>query len=219
MKLIKVVLSTIAIMLLAGCVSTGQRATVRDGTIGNPSLGYFGFQFEIPEGFEMYNPAAKDPSAYSELQQLAIRIYTLNEEIHPDGNERFYESFLLISENACFLLITLEYDHVSFSDNRFPSEEAGLQRQLMPLYNVSETEMFTLGEISRVDAVWSRGHAYERKGWVYSGPRRNRMLFNYEACKMTGSNRDGYILMGFAYPEHADTLTPQMRKMIGGMKF
>jgi len=217
MKLIKAVSGVVAIILLAGCVSIGQRATVGDGTIDNPSLGFFGFQFEIPEGFEIYNPVAKNPSEYSELQQMAIRIYDLNEEIHPRDNEWFYESFLLMSENACFLLITLEYDHVAFFDSRIPSEEAGLQRQLMPLYNVSETRMFELGEIARVEAVWSRGYAYERKGWVYSNVRHNRKLFNYEACKVTGSKRDGYILMGFASPEHAAALAPQMQTMIGGL--
>jgi hypothetical protein len=219
MKLIHAILGAVVIMLLAGCVSTGQRATVKDGTIDNPSLGFFGFQFEIPEGFELYNPAAKNPSEYSELQQLAIRIYDLNEEIHPRDDERFYESFLLMAENTCFLLITFEVNHSAFFETRFESEEGRLQHQLMPLYNVSETRMFETGETARMEAVWSRGHAYEQKGWVYSGTRRNRMLFNYEACKVTGSKRDGYILMGFAYPEQAGTLASQMQAMIGAMKF
>lgn len=206
-----------AIILLAGCISTMQRATVNERTISNPTLGFFGFQFEIPEGVELYNPAAGKPVEYSRLQQMAVRIYNFNNEIHPDGNERFYESFLLVSENTCFLLITVEYDRLMLTDSRFPDEQAGLQRQLMPLYNVSATQRFDLGETTPMDAVWSRGYAYERKGWIYAGARRNRILFNYEACKVTGSNREEYILMGFALPEYAETLTPQMRKMVKGL--
>ncbi|MEI7852024.1 MAG: hypothetical protein WCH86_09340, partial [Kiritimatiellales bacterium] len=68
-------------------------------------------------------------------------------------------------------------------------------------------------------AVYSRGSAYEQKGWHYADPKRNSVLFNYEACKVTGSKRDSYILMGFALPEDAKALTAPMQQMMDSLKF
>jgi hypothetical protein len=87
----------------------------------------------------------------------------------------------------------------------------------MPLYNVTEKRSVQLGE-TRQPAVYSRGSAYEQKGWNYADPKRNSVLFNYEACKVTGSKRDSYILMGFALPENAKTLTAPMQQMMDDMK-
>ena len=88
----------------------------------------------------------------------------------------------------------------------------------MPLYNVTAKRSFGLGD-TRQPAVHGCGSAYEQKGWYYADPKRNSVSFNYEACKVTGSKRDSYILMGFALPENAKTLTSPMRQMMDGLKF
>lgn len=208
----------VGVLLLAGCVSvTPPRATVADGIIQNHSLGFFGFSFKIPDGFEIYNPAAKNPADCNELQRMAIRIYQLNEAYHPRDNELFYESFLLLSDQACFLLITIKHDNLPRLGDEPFSEQASLPWVLMPLYNPGETRTFKLGD-SRFEAVYTRGHAYEQKGWYYAGQKRNSVQFNYEACKVTGGNRDSYVLMGFALPENAGALTAPTQQMIEGMK-
>jgi hypothetical protein len=218
MKLIKAFSGLIASALLAGCVPVSRHATVADGTIQNASIGFSGFRFEIPDGYELYSSEAGNPANSNELQRMAIRIYQLNEEYHPRDNELFYESFLLMSDKACFLLITLKYDNLPrFDDTPFRKQDS-LPWQLMPLYNPAETRTLELGE-NRVEAVYTRGHAYEHKGWYYAGPKRNRMPFNYEACKVADSNRDGCILMGFALPEDSGAIGPQMLRMIEGLKF
>jgi len=205
------------LLLLAGCASVSRpRAVVADGTIENPAFGVTGFSLQIPEGFEVYSPAAKNPAEYNELQRMAIRIYELNKKWHPRGNELFYESFLLMSDDACFLLITLKTSAVpSFSDSPF-SDEAVSQWELMPLYNVTARHPFMLGE-SRCPAVHTRGSAYEKGGWHYADPKRNSMPFSYEACKIEVGRHDSCILMGFALPEKAKALAVPMQQMIERM--
>ena len=69
----------ICIALVTGCASLShRRATVDGRVISNPSLGFFGFSFEIPEGFDLYNPAVGTPEEYGEIQQLAIRVARKN---------------------------------------------------------------------------------------------------------------------------------------------
>jgi len=213
------IMSLICIALIAGCSSVGQRRAMIDGnSISNPSLGFFGFSFEIPAGFGVYNPAIGTRGQEGELQQLAIRVYNLNRDYHPRGNETFYDSFLLLSENTGVLLITLKTDNLTPLDTPFTAEAAAVQSELIPLYNVSGQEVLELGE-ARAEAVCTRGHAYEQKGWYYANERRKRMLFRYEACKVSGSNRDRYILMGFSLPENQDLLRSQMQEMIRGLRF
>lgn len=219
MKL-KNTVSILAVLLLAGCssVSSQRGATVADGTIQNRALGFFGFTFQIPDGFEVYSPAAKNPAEYNDLQRMAIRIYDLNKAYHPRGNELFYESFLLLSDKTCFLLITLKSDTMMRLDNSPFSDDATSTWELMPLYNPTSTRSFELGE-SRQPAVYTCGSAYEQKGWYYANPKRSGMLFNYEACKIAGGNRDSYILMGFSLPDQAAALKAPMKQMLDGIKF
>lgn len=218
MKLIKIV-SMLAILLLTGCASVSQqRATVADGTIQNSSLGFFGFTFRIPEGFEVYSPAAKNPAEYNELQRMAIRIYDLNKAYHPRGNELFYESFLLISDQACFLLMTLKYDTMTRIDDSPFSDRVVMNWQLIPFYNVTGSRSYETGR-SHQPAVCTRGYAYEKDGWYYADPKRNSFQFSYEACKPAGSNRDSYILIGFALPDNAKALAAPMKQMVEGMEF
>ena len=219
MKLKNIVLVPGVILLLAACTSISpQRATVANGTIQNSSLGFSGFTFEIPDGFEVYSSAAKNPAEYNELQRVAVRIYDLNKTWHPRDNERFYESFLLISDRVCFLLITLKCDYVEpFGDSPF-SDRFVTHWQLMPLYNVTATRTVEVGA-NRLSAVYTCGSAYEQEGWYYADPKRHGVPFSYQACKVTGNKHDSYILMGFALPENAGALTAPMKQMMDGMKF
>jgi len=207
------------LLVLAGCASVSTpRATVADGIIENTSIGFFGFSFKIPEGYELYAPAAKNPAEYTDLQKMAIRIYATNKAYHPRGNEQFYEGFLLMSDQTCFLLITLKSDGASRLDNSPFSDEVFAPWPLMPLYNVTGTRNVELGR-NRLDAVFTSGSAYEQKGWYYARPKRSSMLFSYEACKIVGGNRDSYILMGFALPENGAALSEPLQQMVDGMKF
>lgn len=218
MKL-KNIISALGVMLFLGCTSVmPQRATVVDGIIKNASLGFSGFTFEIPQGFEGYIPAAKNSAEYNELQRMAIRIYDLNNVWHPRDDELFYESFLFMSDKACFLLMTLKYDYMPQNENLPFSDQSVSRWQLMPLYNVTAKRSFELGA-SRMATVYTRGYAYEQKGWYYDRPKNSRMSFNYEACNVTGDHRDRYILMGFALPDHAEALTAPMKQMMEGFLF
>jgi len=212
-------LGLICVALLAGCATVRQRRAMVDGrVISNPSLGFFVFSFEMPEGFDLYNPAVGVLNQYGEIQQLAIRIYNLNRAYHPRGNETFYDSFLMLSENTGVLLMTLKVDSVPASATDFFEEESMPQADLIPLYNVSGQEVFELGG-NRAEAICTRGHAYEYKGWYYAGERRKRQRFQYEACKVSGSNRDNYVLIGFCLPGDEKTLTLQMQEMIPALQF
>lgn len=215
----KAIVVSLGLLLVCGCSTVGQRgALVANGVIENPSLGFFGFTYEIPEGYTLYNPALANAAETNELHQMALRIYELNRSYHPRGNELFYESFVMLSDHAAFLLITVKSGDMASFDSLWPDEIAEMDWQLMPLYNVSESRRLTIGE-ARHEAVWSQGHAFERGGWHYSKPKKRSMEFAYEACKVSGANQDDYILMGFALPEHQHILQLQMKEMMGGFLF
>jgi hypothetical protein len=215
----KPVILLLGLLLVGGCASIGQRgAMVSDGVIENPSLGFFGFRYEIPEGYGLYNPAQPNVTIDNELQKMTLRIYELNKSYHPRGNEVFYESFLMFADHTAFLLITVKSGSSTGFDPLWPDEMAAEDWQLMPLYNVIDSRRLTIGE-SRHEAVWSKGNAFERKGWYYSKPKGGRMEFAYEACKVSGVNQDRYILMGFSLPEHQHVLQLQMKDMMGGFLF
>ena len=206
--------------LLIGCAAIERGgASVSPGKIENPSLGFFGFSYGIPEGVALYDPSAKDAAQYTDLQQMAIRILDTNNSYHPSGNETFYESFLMFSENTAFLLVTVEYDRLS--DPGGPWEDTagiGMQRQLLPAYNISNSHRIALGN-SRMEALLSSGRAYEKKGWYYARPKRESLEFSYELCRVSGVNRDDYILMGFSLPEDKHVLSLQMQQMLDGFRF
>jgi hypothetical protein len=216
----KTAMLSLVAFLLIGCAAIERGgASVSAGKIENPSLGFFGFSYEIPQGFELYDPSAKDEEACTDLQQMAIRIYDTNNSYHPSGNETFYESFLMFSENAAFLLVTVEYDRLSESGGPWEdTAEMGMQRQLLPAYNISNSHRISLGN-SRMEALLSSGRAYEKKGWYYTQPKNESLAFSYELCRISGVNRDGYILMGFSLPENKQGLSLQMQEMIDGFRF
>ena len=214
----KIMLCSLLSLVLAGCASLQQPlAVVNDGRIENPALGFFGFTYDIPEGFDLYNSALMPVAECTDLQKLAIRIYDLNNAYHPSGNESYYESFLMFSENTAFLLITVKHD---WAGGNLSWTEDGLDasRQLMPLYNVSDSQHVSLGD-SRLAAVLTSGTAYEKKGWHYSQRKSGRVPFRYKACKASGSNRDSYILMGFSLPEYENVLSLHMQEMVNGFNF
>jgi hypothetical protein len=219
MKRKNALLWLICVVLVTGCASVGHRSALVDGrVISNPSLGFSGFSFEIPEGFDLYNPAVGTSEQYGEIQQLSIRIYNLNRAYHPRGNETFYDSFLMLSENTGVLLMTLKYDSMDPLSRGFFGDEVVSQVDLIPLYNVSGRDVFELGK-NKAEAICTRGHAYEHKGWYYAGSRRKRSRFHYEACKVRGSRRDGYVLMGFCLPDHQDALNLQMKTLMQKLDF
>jgi len=219
MKLKKILLLSGIILLLAGCSTVSRpRATVMDRVIRNTSFGFSGYSLQIPEGFELYNPAEKNSAEYNELQRMAIRIYELNEKWHPRGNELFYESFLLLSDKTCFLWATVESAAVSPLEDSPFTDTVLSSWEILPLYNVASRRVFDLGAIRR-SAVFTRGSACEQKGWYYAKAKRNGMPFNYEVCKIAGTNREQYILMGFALPDDEAALTAPLRQMVDGISF
>lgn len=214
----KMILFSSFLLLLAGCTALEQsQATVGNGEIKNPSLGFSGFSYQIPEGFELYDPDAEEPAERTALQQMAIGIYNMNESYHPSGNETFYEGFLMFSKTAAFLLVTVEHDRLT-DDAGGPWGNAGLQRQLLPFYNTSDSRQTVLGR-GRMETLLASGYAYEKKGWYYAKPKRGSMEFSYSSCRVSGTNRDSYILMGFSLPEHKHILSLQMKEMIDGFQF
>ena len=219
MKRENVVFWLVCIALLTGCTTVRQRRAMVDGrVISNPSLGFFGFSFEMPDEFDLYNPAVGVPDQYGEIQQLAIRIYNLNRAYHPRGNETFYDSFLMLSGKTGVLLMTLKVDSVLALAADFFTEDSMPQVDLIPLYNVSGQEVFELGE-NQAEAVCTRGHAYENKGWYYADERRKRLRFQYEACKVSGGNRDHYVLLGFCLPGNEAILKLQVQEMMRTLQF
>lgn len=221
MKYLNVTVGLGFLLLLLGCVGPAvPQSTVQDGVIDNPSFGLSGFRFELPAETVLYE-SDRPSEELSELQQMAVRIYENNREWHPRGNERFYESFLMFRDHAAFLLITLRLDKtVPFDDPMFFGEEIEFEpsRPVFPLYNRTGSRYVTPGG-SGIEALWTRGYAYEKNGWIHDQPGSRRTLFNYESCSADGPGGARYILMGLSLPEYEGELTSQMQEMIGGIRF
>ncbi len=202
--------------LLAGCLAPPHYAEISDDLIRNPSLD---IAYKIPEEIALYRPGDESPS--TPLRQMALRIYNLNNNYHPSGNETFYESFLMFSDQTAFLLITVQRTNKmpadrDWMDNAMDDEVDA--KELMPLYNAEETTAITLND-GRTRAQLTKGTAFENKGWYYSRSKPGRTAFNYEACKMNGPGLDSYILMGFSTPENRHILSTQMQEMLRGFRW
>ncbi len=219
MKSIKRWIGAALFLLSAGCASFAPpQATVTDGVIENPAIGFFGFRFEIPDGYELYQPDVRPAEAYSPLQQMAIRIYDRYEEWHPRGDERFYESFLLLADRHAVLLVTMEINRFNLPEDSPFTDSASSALPVLPAYNPSGSRRVPMGG-NNMEAVWTRGYAYEQDGWYYAGPNPSRMLFNYQICRADGSRDDRYILMSFALPEYEADLTAVMQRMMDAIRF
>jgi hypothetical protein len=198
-------------LLLAGCIAPPQYAQITGRLIRNPS---FGLAYEFPEGVSLYERQASPP--WSALHQAVLRINELNNEYHPSGNEIFYESFLMFTEQTAFLLIMAE--HGSDISRELAWDDAGLNaKELLPLYNEEHSRPVQL-DGARATGRLSAGTAYEKKGWYYPRSKPGRTAFCYEACKLDGLGRDRYILMGFSAPENRQLLSVQMQDMMRGFK-
>lgn len=219
MKSVLIGVGVAVLLVIAGCASfSPPQAMVTDGVIENPAIGFFGFRFEIPEGYELYRSRVHSADSCSPLQQAAIRIYERYEEWHPRGDERFYESFLLLAEHHAVLLVTMEVDRFDLPDDSPFTDSASSALPVLPAYNASGSRRVTMGENS-AEAIWTRGYAYEQNGWYYAKPGRSRLLFNYQICRAEGSREDRYILMSFTLPEYEDELTAVMHRMMDAMRF
>jgi hypothetical protein len=206
------------LLVMAGCAAVKRSsATVDEGVIRNPSLGFFGFSFNIPDGFDLYDPAAAVQEDTPALQQLAIRVYEVNASYHPSENETFYESFLMLSDHTAFLLVTLTHDRLMSSNTEWAGDGIAIQRPLLPMYNAGKPEQVMIGE-NRLPSLMFSGRAYERKGWYYADPKAGRTGFSYQACRVEGGNRARYVLMGFCLPEHRHILSIQMQDMLHGFR-
>lgn len=198
-------------LVLAGCIAPPQYARITGRLIRNPS---FSMAYEIPEGVSLYQRGAAPPA--SPLHQAVLRIDALNKGYHPSGNEIFYESFLMFSEQTAFLLIMVE--HGGAIPRELAWDDAGLNaKELLPLYNEQSSRPVQLNG-GRLSGRLSAGIAYEKKGWYYPRSKTGRTAFCYEACKLNGPGRDRYILMGFSTPENRQLLSDQMQEMLRGFQ-
>jgi hypothetical protein len=217
MKYIIIFISLFAV-LMAGCMSLDQSAVVTDGVIENTSLGFFGFTYNIPAETMLHHPSKEGHPEYDDVQQLALRVFELNESYHPRGNESFYESFLMLTDHVAFILVTLRHDSLPAFDRLSSDFKVAPEWQVLPLYNMRDFRQVSLGE-ARLDAFVASGNAFEKKGWYYSKSKNGRTEFSYKACKVTGAGNDSYILMGFSLAEDEDLLALKMQDMISGFRF
>lgn len=199
--------------LLSGCLAPMQKSQVIDGVIVNPS---FGMAYDIPEVVTLYTPETPPPDA--PLQQMALRIHELNRQMHPSGDEVFYEGFLMFSEQAAFLLVMVERTgRIPVDDWEWAADRMSA-KPLLPFYNVEASSALPLND-GRMPARLTTGVAYERKGWYYSRSKPGRTTFSYEACTFKGLGSDQTILMGISFPENRHILAIQMQEMIRGFRF
>lgn len=114
--------------------------------------------------------------------------------------------------------MTLKVTRAPRLDTTFFEESLLPPADSIPLYNISGQETLPLSR-NRADALYTRGHAYEHKGWYYANDRRSRSRFRYEACEVSGGNHDRYLLLGVCLPGDEDLLRLQIREMAQNFRF
>lgn len=78
MGMVKTIAGWMVVGLLAGCAMPNgyyQPATVKDGTISNPRVGWNGYSVKVPDGFAIFNPTTADPKSpdLTAFQRLYMR--------------------------------------------------------------------------------------------------------------------------------------------------
>ena len=98
----RVLLLGLSVLAFSGC-STYQAATVQDGVVQNPSVGWNGYTVRVPEGVQRLAGSA-DENVPSREEEIRKRYQEANERYAADYYTSFYEQLLFEDPDQTWFL-------------------------------------------------------------------------------------------------------------------
>ena len=220
------VLFGVLVLLLTGCATPILPAVVDESTIHNPTMGWNGYVFEIPEGIEKVDLMTRSLEEGGEIEKVAARIMqrSWGERQRSDewSWERFGEAFSFQgSEEKTFVLLG---SHQLSIVAPMPMFGQLLPSEKRRVYNFCTLWKGSWGKTQAAkmgghQALYSSGFAYEKNGIVYKNKIAGSRPVFCVSCIVMGDTRDVYELLGFSAPEDASLLRYNMQAMIDGFSF
>ncbi len=126
MKKRYIVIAFVSFALLAGCLTT-KPAIVTENMIKNPSMGFSGYEFTIPDGFSVvdYKSANRNDSLLTKHHKLGLKDF--EKSFADDDETDFFETFLLVDGkndiSVSFIAITIILPPYARSLNQIPEKD------------------------------------------------------------------------------------------------
>jgi hypothetical protein len=227
MKYKKYFCGLIVCSLLAGCISM-RPATVSPDTIQNPTVGFNGYVFHIPPGFESSDVLMNYRSGTS-VEQIASRIFHQgwNERTRVSewSHEQFSEAFYFKDKEAksCFIL-TVQVFGLSYPAPLFSQMLSAERRYIYNFmdrqtYGERDLQNFQSVLVGGRQAVYAASTAYEKNGILYQSGGSDRNPVAYATCFLLGDRRDVYAIIGCADPKDMNLLERNMHLLMEGLSF
>ncbi|MDZ8117183.1 hypothetical protein [Pontiella agarivorans] len=181
------------LLVLAGCRSY-QPASVSDGAICNPNVGWNGYSIRVPDGVQRLRSSA-DENVPDREEEIRERYREANERYVADYHTSYYEQFLFQNSARSFYL-------------SFISETYNFSRGWNSLTSVDK-QYIIQKMINRKKVIINDTAAYSeqleingQRGWYISGSRRPYFQKNaeptaYEGIFLIGNLKEAFWIEAF----------------------
>lgn len=209
---------TLLCTLLAGCALPNgyyQPATIANGVISNPKVGWNGYSVKVPNGLDAFNPITANPDdpGLTQLQKWCIED---DERYSRYALTVYSERFLLEDPvgdgTIIFMSDTLELSS-PWSAWLSPAKDYFLRKSINDkLVRINDTKAHN-------ELVTING----QRGWYISGTDRpyfnkKRLTYTYEGYLILGNLKEMFWIEGWAPPGQRENLKTKTRAMADSLK-
>ncbi|MEE9368577.1 MAG: hypothetical protein V3V05_06895 [Pontiella sp.] len=207
------VLVILLVTLLSGCTSPFgyyEPATVQDGIISNPKVGWNGYSIKIPEGMTVFNPSTADPDT---AQLTGFKKWFMKEDLrYATAGYISYTEHFLIEQHEVDFFISVVADTYSLSagwGSITSMESTYVLRQ------IADRKMVKINDDS---AKRTELEINGQKAWHISGT--NRPYFKkdyvplaYEGYFIIGKLKEAFWIEGIGAMDQRDKMKERVREM------
>lgn len=205
--------------LLVGCaIPNGyyEPATVKNGVISNPKVGWNGYTVTVPEGVSVFDPSTANPSD-PELSEFQ-RGYLREQDLHSRGLHVAYTEWFLLEHRLldyCISFTCSTYELPSPWSMMVSSDRQYFLQKLIndKLVRINDTD-------AHHETIQLNGH----HGWYISGTTapfygKERGPNAYEAYFIIGGLKEAYWFEGFAPLHNRRMLRRHIKAMAESLRF
>lgn len=201
-------------VLLTGC-TTYEPATIKDGIITNPAVGWNGYAIKVPDGVKNLRPSADEnvPDREAEIRE---RYRDANERYVADYYTSFYEQFLF--ENPAqtyFISFISETYELPNGWNSYTSVE----KQYMIQKLINRKKVIINDTQAHSEQVEFNG----QRGWYISGDsspyfRKGAQPVAYEGIFLIGGLKEVFWIEAFGMPGTRGEMKTKVYEMAESLK-
>lgn len=210
-----------SIILIAGCSSLGgyyTPATVVDGTISNPKVGWNGYTIKVPDGLTVFSTADQDPeSPHLTTEQRELLEY---EDMQSrNGGIKFIECFLINDDESRITIIFSNEICETKPWSTLGSEKLNIiLNRMIRRKKVLINDTTAMGKTITING---------KRGWQLSGTPNADGFFGfkrqgntaYEGIFIIGSLNEAYWIEGYSSVTERAFLKQQVIEMTESLQF